>query len=134
MEMRKNRLTILKNIVINCCMLLLLFIVLFACVSNKTGYTITTSGMSKAPADSMPARAVQPDGFEFKVFLKGDERRSWHETEDGYSVVFVQDNRTWYYAECSSEERLAPSRFEIGAELPEGWPKHLRPDLSGCGK
>ena len=50
-------------------------------------------------ADAVPAYPglisfVQPDGSTIRIYLKGDEKVKWAETEDGYSILF---NAQGYY-------------------------------------
>ena len=48
-----------------------------------------------APPDTLTF--IQPDGFEFRGFCRGDEWQAWHETLDGWSIV-KNENNYWVYA------------------------------------
>ena len=50
-----------------------------------------------------PRLVSQPDGTVIELIQRGDERRSWVETSDGYSVVKDQADGVWYYALTSQE-------------------------------
>ncbi|MCK4812571.1 MAG: M6 family metalloprotease domain-containing protein, partial [Candidatus Marinimicrobia bacterium] len=52
------------------------------------GLLIIMSGSLLAvPASPEPGMIRYPDGRELTVYLRGDENRSWHETEDGHHII-----------------------------------------------
>ena len=61
-----------------------------------------------APADPSPFKFTQPDGTEITVRLRGDEKISWHETLDGYTLMFDSE-RYLVYAAADSEGNMVPS-------------------------
>jgi len=60
------------------------------------------------PADPSPIKFKQPDGTEITVRLRGDEKINWHETLDGYTLMF-DDERYLVYATADAEGNLVPS-------------------------
>lgn len=100
-----------------------------ACAAPGLQEIVPAPAARGGPAAPVPARATQPDGYEFEVFLRGDERWNWHETGDGYSVVLGPDG-AWYYARCEEGRLVASGDRVSSAPPPPGLPRHLRP---GCG-
>lgn len=88
---------------------------------------------SPRSADAVPASpeliaVSQPDKTSFKVRQWGDEHLSGFETEDGYSVIFDEAAKIWYYAEKAGDGALVPSSIRVGIDpLPVDHQKHLRP-------
>lgn len=86
------------------------------------------------PAYPEKIRFVQPRGeVTLSIYLKGDERVHWAESEDGYSLLHGDDGAL-YYAESDNRggmrasEYLATDIKERSAEVAEflrGVPKHL---------
>jgi len=95
------------------------------------------------PANPFPVWITQPDGeTKFQARNKGDERRAWKETLDGYTIVRNKSNCTrtdenscwWEYAVKGPRGELVPSGVPV---LPKGSveeipfevrpPKGLRP-------
>jgi M6 family metalloprotease-like protein len=62
------------------------------------------------PAYPYPIDFKQPDGDEVTVMIKGDERLHWHESMDGYSLLFNQDGYLTY-AVSDESGNLQPSDF-----------------------
>ena len=46
-----------------------------------------TASLFAVPANPEPGIVSYPDGSELTVYLRGDENRSWHETEDGHHII-----------------------------------------------
>lgn len=71
---------------------------------------------------------TQPDGTVFNARQWGDEHLSGWEMENGYTIVFVESQQTWYFADLDSAGDLVPSLYRVGIdEPPVGLPKRLRP-------
>jgi hypothetical protein len=81
-----------------------------------------------APAYGIPAnpaivQLTQPDGTKFNARNKGDERQSWVETEDGYTIVRntshclkdsgKSDRCWWEYAVKDERGNLVPSGMAV---------------------
>ena len=64
--------------------------------------------LSASPAYPGLINFVQPDGSKISIYLKGDERVKWAETEDGYSVLF-NVNGAYEYAVLNSQGDMVPS-------------------------
>jgi M6 family metalloprotease-like protein len=67
-------------------------------------------------ANAVPAfpgliQKKQPDGTTISVYLKGDEKVHWMESEDGYSLLY-DGNHTVVYA-VSDGEGMVPSSVEV---------------------
>jgi len=60
------------------------------------------------PADPNPIKFKQPDGTEITVRLRGDEKIHWHETFDGYTLMFDAE-RYLVYATADTEGNMVPS-------------------------
>ena len=60
------------------------------------------------PADPNPIQFKQPDGTEITIRIRGDEKINWHETLDGYTLMF-DDERYLVYATADAEGNLVPS-------------------------
>lgn len=98
----------------------ILIIMLSGCAHTANG-----SGPGRppgVPAAPIVHKASQPDGYSFKLKLKGDERKHWHETLDGYAIIFQKENRTWYYTVCK-KGKLVPSSVVVGNKISTDWPK-----------
>ena len=77
---------------------------------------------------------IQPDGFEFIGFCRGDEWQAWHETLDGWSIV-KNENNYWVYAIGVNGGKLESSQAIVGLESPPSFTtngallqKHLHPE------
>ena len=77
---------------------------------------------------------IQPDGFEFIGFCRGDEWQAWHETIDGWSIV-KNENNYWVYAIGVNGGKLESSQAIVGLESPPSFTtngallqKHLHPE------
>jgi len=62
------------------------------------------------PAIPYPVTVTQPDGTELTVMLKGDERIHWHESLDGYTLLYNKE-AFLTYAYLDDEGNLQPSEF-----------------------
>ncbi|MDR0207188.1 MAG: M6 family metalloprotease domain-containing protein [Bacteroidales bacterium] len=68
------------------------------------------SALYAIPAIPYPVTFTQPDGKELTVMLRGDERIHWHESLDGYTLLY---NKVAFltYAYLDDEGNLQPSEF-----------------------
>ncbi|RYD38731.1 MAG: M6 family metalloprotease domain-containing protein [Verrucomicrobiaceae bacterium] len=80
------------------------------------------------PPEGVSTRWTQPDGTVLQLRVHGDEMYGRTTTEDGYTVIFNQADRTYYYAEVADAagKDLVPSAVVAGKQAPAGVPKHLR--------
>jgi len=61
-----------------------------------------------SPAYPGIIKKVQPDGTSLSLYMKGDEKVHWMESEDGYSLLY-DTNRTIVYATTDKEGNMVPS-------------------------
>jgi len=69
-----------------------------------------TSIVYAVPAIPVPVVMEQPDGDSLTVRIKGDERISWYESMDGYTLLFNTD-KYLTYAYLDENGNLQPSDF-----------------------
>jgi len=62
------------------------------------------------PAIPHPVTFTQPNGDTLTVRIKGDERINWHESMDGYTLLFNQSGYLTY-AQLDEDGNLQPSDF-----------------------
>ena len=62
------------------------------------------------PAIPDPVTFTQPDGNTLTVLIKGDERIHWHETMDGYTLLYNQEGYLTY-AQLDEDENLQSSDY-----------------------
>jgi M6 family metalloprotease-like protein len=55
------------------------------------------------PPDGLPIEWTQPNGTVLKLRVFGDEFYGRTETEDGFTVVFSDDDQTYYYADLAAD-------------------------------
>ena len=67
------------------------------------------------PAMPFPAEHNLSGGGVIKIYHKGDEWLNWHETEDGYPLIFEAGK--WYYAVLKNGA-LVSSGYEVGSVDP----------------
>jgi len=77
----------------------LFFVAIIVC------YAITTTA---SPAFPGLIKKQQPDGSTISLYMKGDEKVHWMESEDGYSLLY-SNNRTIVYATADKEGNMLPS-------------------------
>ena len=68
------------------------------------------SALHAVPAIPYPITVTQPDGVEITVLIKGDERIHWHESLDGYTLLYNKE-AFLTYAYLDDEGNLQPSEF-----------------------
>jgi len=80
------------------------------------------------PACPEVALVRQPDGTVFGARRVGDERWSFTETEDGYTILQDADSGFWFYA-AERDGILEKSSFAVGKVSPKslGLKQYLRP-------
>ena len=69
---------------------------------------VSCLNLSASPAFPRLISFVQPDGSKINIYLKGDERVKWAETEDGYSILF-NANGAYEYAVLNNQGNMVPS-------------------------
>lgn len=98
----------------------ILITMLSGCTNAATGSgPVIPLGVPAAPNVQ---KAYQPNGYAFKLRLRGDEWKNWHETLDGYAIIIQKETRTWYYLKCN-KGKLTPSSIAVGNKVPSDWPK-----------
>jgi len=112
-------------------------------LSTKTNFFVfltlviliqTISFSSAVPANPTPFEIIQPDGSTFIAIHRGDEKRNWFETEDGYSIT--QDkNKWWTYAEKAKTGQLISTEKKVTKMTPNEkyMEKHLMPKKKNMG-
>ena len=73
-------------------------VALFAAVVS-----LLATGLFAVPACPDPVTVTQHDGEAVTVYLRGDERMSWHEDADGYTVVLDEATKDWCYAKLNAD-------------------------------
>jgi len=58
--------------------------------------SVSVSSLFAVPAVPWAVEKVQPDGTVITVYLKGDEKINWMESEDGYTLVYDSLNYVVY--------------------------------------
>ena len=65
-----------------------------------------------SPAYPGLIKMQQPDGATVSLYLKGDEKVHWMESEDGYSLLY-DGNRNIVYATADKDGNMIPSSVEV---------------------
>lgn len=65
--------------------------------------SLLATGLFAVPACPDPVTVAQSDGEVVAVYLRGDERMSWHEDADGYTVVLDETTKDWCYAKLNAD-------------------------------
>ncbi|MCL1850335.1 MAG: M6 family metalloprotease domain-containing protein [Bacteroidetes bacterium] len=71
---------------------------------------MATSFLYAIPAIPTPIVFTQPDGTHLTVMVRGDERIHWHETMDGYTLLYNQEHFLTY-AQLDEAGNLQPTDF-----------------------
>ena len=84
------------------------------------------------PTNPHVLKLKQPDGSNFKARQFGDERVSWIETLDDYTVIQNKE-RWWVYAK-KEKSQILPTEYKVGKVNPKelGLVKFITPELSGA--
>jgi len=107
--------------------IIVLFVIFTACVQAAPP-TAPPPGPSSAPASPDIVEGRQPDGTVIKMYLKGDERINWVETEEGYTIA--QDEKGyWRYVQKYEGKKPVLSEIPADKAPPEGLRKNIRPVL-----
>ena len=61
-----------------------------------------------SPAFPGLGKAKQPDGTTVSLYMKGDEKMHWMESEDGYSLLY-DNNKNIVYATADADGNMVPS-------------------------
>ncbi|MDP6506495.1 MAG: M6 family metalloprotease domain-containing protein, partial [Planctomycetota bacterium] len=77
---------------------------------------LSIQNLTAVPAEPTTVKVRQPDGSHIKIQLRGDERRSWNQTPDGFAVQKRADG-AWVYSREESG-RLTPSLHLVGRSNP----------------
>jgi M6 family metalloprotease-like protein len=71
---------------------------------------LVSSAIYASPAYPSLLKMKQPNGTEISLFLKGDEKIRWMESEDGYSLLYDK-NKYIVYAILNEEGNMVPSNI-----------------------
>jgi M6 family metalloprotease-like protein len=100
---------------------------------TKTQYALIATAMTSwpmialaVPAAPVTLRVRQPDGRVVEVVSKGDERASWKETRDGFTVG-QGAGRTWYYVQEYRNGQPTLTTTRADAPPPSGLRRRVRP-------
>jgi len=77
-------------------------------------FTSVTS-LIAVPAVPWPVEKEQPDGTIITVYLKGDEKVSWMESADGYTLMY-DEQKYVVYAQTDGQGNLKPSNIRFGSD------------------
>ncbi len=111
------------------------------CCVTATLLSLHSGQIAAAPANPFPIEIEQPDHTKLRVKILGDERQSWMETLDGYTIVrnpndcSAKTKSCWYdYAIRAQDGCIAPSGVRLvpwssvlDIPLDQRPPKGLRP-------
>lgn len=87
---------------------------------------LTLGILSAAPLVNTPVQVVQPDGRILDILASGDEFHNWLHDSGNFTIV---QNDAGYYVYASQEgEKLIPSEWIVGLDLP--LQKGLQPGLN----
>ncbi|MDR3219220.1 MAG: M6 family metalloprotease domain-containing protein [Dysgonamonadaceae bacterium] len=76
-------------------------------------FLVLASGINAAPAYPGLIKLKQPNGDEISLYMKGDEKVHWMESEDGYSLLYSKEKYI-VYAILDEEENMIPSNLIAG--------------------
>lgn len=65
--------------------------------------SLLATGLFAVPACPDPVTVTQHDGEVVTVRLRGDERMSWHEDADGFTIVLDEATKDWCYAKLNAD-------------------------------
>ena len=74
---------------------------------------VAVSSLFAVPAVPWIVEKTQPDGTKISVYLKGDEKVNWMESEDGYTLMY-DEQRYVVYAQTDRQGNLIPSNIKFG--------------------
>ena len=77
---------------------------------------VSVSSLFAVPAVPWAVEKVQPDGTIISVYLKGDEKVNWMESEDGYTLMY-DDQKYVVYAQTDGQGNLTPSNIRFGSSV-----------------
>lgn len=114
----------------------LIGIVIVCAVILMQSSAVSNSTPFAAPAAPGIFYLSQPDGSKISVHARGDERFSWMETTEGYSIEKATNGLWYYVSDGSTLSGPVPENKWNGFVLtnvqahlppPETLPKHIRP-------
>ncbi|GHT15137.1 hypothetical protein FACS189426_22430 [Bacteroidia bacterium] len=71
-------------------------------------FLLLASSLEAAPAFPLLIKLQQPNGEEISLYMKGDEKVHWMESEDGYSLLYDK-NKYIVYATTDEAGNMVPS-------------------------
>ena len=107
--------------------IIVLFMIFTACVQAAPP-TAPPPGPSSAPASPDIVEGRQPDGTVIKMYIRGDERINWMETEKGYTIARDAQGY-WRYVQKYEGKKPVLSEIPADKAPPEGLGKNIRPVL-----
>jgi len=97
-------------------------------VALAIAFAFFAASASAVPAYPGIIETPQPDGTVVRIYLKGDERRNWAETPDGFSLL--RDNRGfWTFARVNDSGIAEPSDIEYRNSSHEALKAGIRPHI-----
>ena len=75
---------------------------------------VSVHSLFAVPAVPWTVEKVQPDSTKISVYLKGDEKVHWMESEDGYTLMY-DSLRYVVYAQTDGKGNLTPSNIRFGS-------------------
>jgi hypothetical protein len=78
---------------------------------------VSAHSLLAVPAVPFTVEKVQPDGTKITVYLKGDEKVNWMESEDGYTLMYDAQQYV-VYAQQDAQGNLMPSTIKFGSATP----------------
>ena len=75
---------------------------------------VSVSSLFAVTAAPWAVEKIQPDGSKISVYLKGDEKVHWMESEDGYTLMY-DSLRYIVYAQIDGQGSLIPSSIRFGS-------------------
>lgn len=81
------------------------------------------------PADPRPRTITQPNGKKLTFYIKGDERISWAETLDGYTLLNGDSNVLEYACIDENLNLIASGIMACNEDERDEWEKEFLKDL-----
>lgn len=80
------------------------FALVMICVCALAQMACAQNAPSRVPARRDPIEVRQPDGAPLTILLRGDERKHWTMTEDGYLIAQNSDGYYCYKIQRRGEQ------------------------------
>ncbi len=87
---------------------------------------LTLGILCAAPLINTPIQVTQPDGSELDVLASGDEFHNW--LHDANNFTIVQNDAGYYVYARQDGEKVAPTEWIVGRDLPQH--KNLQPGIN----